>query len=181
MAVYRRDTGLEIAYGGEAMRLFPRRVESGPDQGGRFVFWRWLDIPGPDGSTYLTRLTLLRIPGLQIMLHWIHAEDWSRDPHDHPWPFAAFVLRGGYKEERLDMDRSEGWEIARDVREIRWFNFCTDRAAHRIASVKPKTLTLVITGGKTKSWGFYERTGEECAGAYRLRYVPWREYLGIAK
>lgn len=161
------------------MRLFPKRVEPGPDQGGRFVFWRWLDIPGP-GGVYLTRLTLLRVPGLQVMLHWLHQPDWARDPHDHPWPFASFVLRGGYTEERLDIDRAERWEIWRDRRVIRWFNFCDSRSPHRISTVRPKTLTLVVTGGKRKSWGFYERTGEKLARCHRLRYVPWREYLGIA-
>ena len=160
------------------MRIFPSRVESGPDQGGRFVFWRWLDIQGANG-TYLTRLTLIRIPGLQVMLHWIHEPDWSRDAHDHPWPFMSFVLRGYYIEERLDMDRLNRWEIAKDMRSIRWFNFFNTRTAHRIVSVAPNTLTLVVTGGKCKSWGFYERTGEKCGGAYRLRYVNWRNYLGI--
>ncbi len=161
------------------MRLFPKRVESGPDQGGRFVFWRWLDIPGPE-DVYLTRLTLLRIPGLQVMLHWLHEPDWTRDPHDHPWPFASFVLRGGYTEERLVTDEGNAWEIDRVERRIRWFNFCDSHSAHRIATVKPKTLTLVITGGKCKSWSFYERTGEEIAGSHQLRRVPWREYLGVA-
>lgn len=160
------------------MRLFPKRVERGGNQGGRFVFFRWLDIAGPRGI-YLTRLTLFRVPGLQVMLHWILQSDWSRDPHDHPWSFMSIILRGGYHEERIDLDREERWEISRDLREIRWINFCDSQTPHRITSVKPRTLTLVITGDKCKSWSFYQRTGEEIAGAYRLRRVPWRQYLGI--
>lgn len=162
------------------MRLFPKRVESGPDQGGRFVFWWWLDVPGPSG-TYMTRLTLLRIPGLQVMLHWLRQPDHARDPHDHPWSFASIVLRGGYVEDRIELDHGERWEIGRKTRKIRWLNFCDSRTPHRIVWVEPRTLTLVITGGKRKSWGFYQRVSREVAGECQLQYVPWREYLGIER
>ena len=168
------------------MRLFPKRVDTGHGQS--WILWRWLDIPGTDG-VYLTRLTLFRCPWFQVLLHWIYEPDWAPDCHDHPWPFVGIVLRGGYVEYRVDLDRSDRYEIERTRRVLRRFsvNAIDSRTPHRVASVRPRTLTLLVTGSKRKAWGFYKRTawgfykrtGQKViyGGAYRLRFIPWREYV----
>lgn len=50
-----------------------------------------------DGTLYLTRYTLLRLPFLRIRIHHIWtSDDWCL--HDHPWHFMSIILKGGYTE-----------------------------------------------------------------------------------
>lgn len=167
------------------MRVFPKRTEAEPDKG-KWRLWRWLDIR-INGKLYLTRLTMLRTPWFALHLHWIHLPDPDRDLHDHPWPFVAFILRGGYTEFRVRNPENQISEPSR----IRWFNHHSTTSAHRIVDVRPKTLTLVITGRKSKSWGFWvpepfrDFEGNSDFEDYMNEihtfrtYVPWREYIKV--
>ena len=145
------------------MRLFPSRVEKELDKG-NWGFWRWYDIV-IGGELYLTRLTLLKMPWFSIKLHWIHKADPDRDLHDHPWSFRSFVLRGWYEE--LSCEDPVIMKITKK-RRINWFNSKTPYSAHRITKVSPNLLTLVVTGHKQKSWGFYDEKTFE--------YTDWRTY-----
>ena len=170
------------------MRLFKNRVETekGLDKG-NWSLWRWYDII-INGDLYLTRLTLFKTPWFSVKVHWIHKPDPDRDLHDHPWPFASFILRGWYKElecRRPDMRgiwmRFAQGPACKEVTEVadrrypvverlvRWFNTKDTRAAHRITSASPKLVTLVFTGPKTKEWGFYD---EET-----FKYTDWEPYI----
>jgi hypothetical protein len=143
------------------MRLFAKRTE--PPEGNRgWTFLRWCDIT-IDGELYLSRLNLLKTPWFSIKLHWIHKPDPDRDLHDHPWWFVSFVLRGGYTE----ITCADPAIYPRIEHKVSWFNSKNCKEAHRIAYVKPKTLTLVITGGKKKSWGFFDDHG---------RFTDWKQY-----
>jgi hypothetical protein len=160
------------------MRLFASRKESESDKK-KWTIYRWFDIV-IHGELYLSRLTLLRTPWFSVKLHWIHKPDPDRDLHDHPWPFCSFVLRGWYKELEclrpsargswITCDDKEGADMFYPVKErlIRWFNSKNTRAAHRITEVSPRLLTLVFTGPKTKSWGFYDSNFE---------FTDWKEYI----
>lgn len=131
-----------------------------------WAFWRWCDIR-TNGEIYLTRLTLLKTPWFGLKLHWIRKPDPDRDLHDHPWWFASLVLRGGYDE----LVNEYPWDTSMTKRKaVRWFNYKNTVSGHRIIAVKPKTLTLVFTGPKAKSWGFYnDETGD---------FTDWRNYHG---
>ncbi len=147
------------------MRLFPLRVEKELDKD-KWGLWRWYDIV-IGGELYLSRLTLFKCPWFSVKLHWIHKADPDRDMHCHPWPFASLVLRGWYKEleckdptvRAFCIEASEPVEADHiaPVKErlIRWFNRKDTLAAHRITEVSSRLLTLVVTGPKSKSWGFY--------------------------
>ncbi len=149
------------------MRLFPSRVEKELDKDS-WGLWRWYDII-IGGQLYLTRLTLFKCPWFSIKLHWIHKADPDRDMHTHPWNFVSFVLRGGYNE-----IMSEYPKIIDDKeRSIKWFNKMNTISAHRIISVMPNTITLVITGAKQKDWGFWVADGDD------RRYIDYREYIKI--
>lgn len=157
--------------------------------------WRWMDISGPSGhenggheELYLRRLYVFRCPKGGLMIHWIKREDWDRDAlHDHPWEFWRFIVSGGYTEELAyparDVDKSvEPWiideeptlltpSVLRAHRMWRASKFPTG-AYHRITSVKPHTVSLVINGPKSNSWGFFvPGTGK----------VPWRDYVNGAR
>lgn len=60
--------------------------------------WR-KELLRADGSVYLVRYTLLRLPFLRIRLHHILLSD-TECCHDHPWNFISIILRGRYKEIR---------------------------------------------------------------------------------
>ena len=163
------------------MRLFPNRVETekGLDKG-NWSLWRWYDII-INGDLYLTRLTLFKTPWFSVKVHWIHKPDPDRDLHDHPWPFASFILRGWYKELECREPRQRGRDIQSGARMmadyyfpvkerlVRWFNTKDTLAAHRITEASPKLVTLVFTGPKTKEWGFYD---EET-----FNYTDWEPYI----
>jgi len=144
------------------MRIFPNRI-SKPSP--RWALWRWYDID-LDGEPYLTRLNIIQTPWFSIKLHWIHRPDADRHVHNHPWGFISFVLRGGYTE----LESRDPLVHDEQEREIRWFNFKDTNIAHRIVKVKPKTLTLILSGPRDSRarWGFYHKDTRE--------YIDWEEY-----
>ncbi len=161
------------------MRIFGNRKEKELDKGS-WGLWRWYDIV-INGELYLSRLTLFKTPWFSVKLHWIHKADPDRDLHDHPWSFRSLVLRGWYKELECKKPDLRGKLIEGNspisanrytpVRErlVRWFNYKDTRGAHRITEVSPKLLTLVLTGPKTKSWGFYDED--------TFNYTDWETYV----
>lgn len=142
------------------MRLFKNRIEDKLDKS-RWSFWRWHDIR-LDGKLYLTRLTLLTTPLFGIKLHKIHLPDSDRGLHTHPWSFISFILRGGYVELESKMPQTGSLKI----KNINWFSYKNTITAHKIIRVKPKTLTLVLTGPKIKSWGYWNRK----------HFIDWQDY-----
>jgi hypothetical protein len=130
---------------------------------------RRLEIPGHDGSIYLRRYVLGEAEdGSHIYLHQILRRDLDPELHDHPWPFASLVLLGGYVEERWD---PEAFKVTRVMRAPGDAYTMDTTRFHRIAEVPAgEAWSLVFTGPKAKSWGFWHpKTGD---------YTPWREKVG---
>jgi hypothetical protein len=80
-----------------------------------------------------------------IFIHRFHKGD-PDDLHDHPWPYFALILRGGY------------WETTPQGRFWRapgHFRLCGAKSLHRI-ELEPgvDTWTLFIPGPKLREWGF---------------------------
>ncbi len=114
-------------------------------------------ITGSDGSPYLARYSLLKLPFFRILLHHILRSDEDPDLHDHPWSFVSIILWKGYVEERATGKRRiRAGEVVRHA--------ATD--AHRLDLEKP-AWTLVFATGKTRAWGFHADD----------RWIPYREYL----
>jgi hypothetical protein len=138
----------------------------------RWAVWEWADIPSNEDRelVYLRRLRVVTTPWFSVMLHWINEPDSDRHPHCHPWNFWSLVLRGGYTEVnyvtsfsrpavRDDLAERNSWP--------RWsLHRMTTRRAHRITSVQPRTVTLVVTGRRVREWGFWTEQG----------FIPWRQY-----
>lgn len=125
---------------------------------------------------YLDRLRIINTPWFGINLHRILSPDLDYDPHDHPWTFWSLVLRGSYTE-RLWLDKRH--TMRQDTRfdnsglyteqrhHPRWSVHRMGReAAHKITSIAPGTVTLVFTGPRRGSWGFWTRNG----------FVDWEDY-----
>lgn len=115
--------------------------------------WAWFyAIRGEDGSPYLGRAILPRILGRRVLLHRIFRADADREPHNHPWRRATFlILRGGYVDERWE---DGGRRIVRralrpgDVNQIDAADF------HRVTDVLPGTWTIGLVGERCQAWGF---------------------------
>jgi hypothetical protein len=78
------------------------------------------------------------------------------DVHDHPWPYATLILKGGYYEWVPQFD-----DQGRKVSEIRkWrgpghFRICKSTSYHRIELKDDVTCwTLFMPGPHRREWGF---------------------------
>jgi len=78
------------------------------------------------------------------------------DVHDHPWPYATVILRGGYYEWVPQFD-AEG-KISCEIQKWRGpghFRICSSNSYHRI-ELKPGVTawTLFMPGPHRREWGF---------------------------
>lgn len=117
----------------------------------------------------------------RIYLHKFYRGDEDPHLHDHPWPFTSFILTRGYWEETPDYAVAGGsqgtnmcWTIGADDERRqqkfykRWSLLKRPAAwKHRVILDDPKPVwTIVRTGVKERSWGFWIK-GKLC---------PWRQY-----
>ena len=91
------------------------------------------------------------------------------DVHDHPWPYATLVLKGGYWEWIPHFDT-----VGRKTGEYQvWrgpghFRVSKARSFHRIELDPDITAwTLFMPGPKQREWGFLVRN----------QWIQWEEYL----
>jgi hypothetical protein len=137
--------------------------------------WKWLKLLitgkphftiGGAARPYMHRRYLVpRNQICSIYLHQFLRDDDDRALHDHPWWFVSLILKGGYCEV------TEGGIKIRNC-----FSVAFRPALHRHRVVlwrTPKSneaipcWTLVITGPKKRTWGFWCPKG----------FVPWREFV----
>jgi hypothetical protein len=103
-----------------------------------------------------------------IFLHKFLKSD-PDDVHDHPWPYATLVLKGGYWEwtPRFDDQGNKITEL------VRWcgpgsFRWASANTYHRIELDPDVTCwTLFMPGVKQREWGFLVRN----------QWIQWEEYL----
>lgn len=132
----------------------------------RWAVWKRLSLATQEGVVYLDRLRLVQTPWFGVYLHWIRTPDPDLDPHDHPWTFWSFVVRGAYEEMKwpfpsVSMQQRQPWRYRR------WSRHRMDKfSAHYITAVEPNTVTLVVVGPRTRNWGFWTPSG----------FMPWQQY-----
>ncbi len=115
-----------------------------------------------DDQPYLERYYMGRFAGITFYLHRFVSSDDERNIHDHPWKWsAAWVLAGGYREERLrHFDPDTGWVSYFRTLFPGRLNIINTRTFHRITEPKTNTWTLFMHGARIKSWGFLEKTDQ---------------------
>lgn len=78
------------------------------------------------------------------------------DVHDHPWPYATLILKGGYYEWTAEFN-SQGEKI-REIRHWRGpghFRICSANSFHRIElKEEVECWTLFMPGPQKREWGF---------------------------
>jgi len=125
-----------------------------------------------ENEPYLERYYLFlkereRFP-FNVFLHKFLKSD-PDDVHDHPWPYATLILKGGYWEWIPIFD-----SVGRKTGEIQhWrgpghFRTCSATSYHRIELDPNITAwTLFMPGPKQREWGFLVKN----------KWVQWQEYL----
>jgi hypothetical protein len=90
-----------------------------------------------------------------IFLHKFLKGD-PEDVHDHPWPYATLILKGGYYE-WIPQFNSDGTKF-NEVRMWRGpghFRYCRSTSYHRIELKEGVTAwTLFMPGPQKRDWGF---------------------------
>lgn len=95
------------------------------------------------------------------------------DVHDHPWPYATLILRGGYYE-WVPQFNGQGQKIG-EIRHWRGpghFRVCSANSFHRI-ELKPEVdcWTLFMPGPQRREWGFL------IGGPENQRWIHNEKYL----
>lgn len=103
-----------------------------------------------------------------IFLHKFLRSD-PDDVHDHPWPYATLILKGGYYE-WIPNFNSQGAKIG----ETRYWRgpghvrICSATSYHRVELAEGiECWTLFMPGPQQREWGFLVKN---C-------WVPWQQYL----
>ena len=140
------------------------------------LFQRWgryrVIMDRLDGEPYLERYYVFlrdrdRFP-FNIFVHKFLKSD-PDDVHDHPWPFATVILKGGYWEWRPQFNHlgEKTGEIAK------WcgpgsFRTASANTYHRIELDPDITCwTLFMPGAKQRDWGFLVKN----------KWIQWEQYL----
>ena len=140
------------------------------------LFERWgryrVIMDRVNGEPYLERYYVFlknrrRFP-FNIFVHKFLKSD-PDDVHDHPWPYATLILRGGYWE-WLPVFDGHGSKIHEYCvwRGAGSFRFAPANSFHRI-ELDPavECWTLFMPGAKQRDWGFLVKN----------KWVQWQRYL----
>lgn len=105
----------------------------------------WREKLGLPECPYVIRWKVETALGSVRLHHWLSPDD-DRARHDHPWWFVTLVLRGGYT------DVSPGGDEHLRAGSVRY-----RPALHRHTVVPDKggAWTVIVTGPKSRSWGFW--------------------------
>lgn len=103
-----------------------------------------------------------------IFLHKFLKSD-PDDLHDHPWPYATLILKGGYYEwQPLFNSKGEKFGETAVWRGAGSFRWASADSYHRIElDPNVECWTLFMPGPKQREWGFL-RKGQ---------WVQWEQYL----
>ncbi len=142
--------------------------------------WNWIKtlfsgrphfyIGGPTNPYMLRWYLLPRNHWFNIYLHKFLRDDDDRALHDHPWWFLSIMLRGVYYEMTPSEWNRFGQVALRKTGSVA-FRRATHR--HRVALIRDKAgnpipcWTLVFTGPKVRTWGFWCPKG----------FVPWFDFV----
>jgi hypothetical protein len=144
------------------------------------TFFAWLEkhdrkriiMDRVDNEPYLERYYVFlkdrTLFPFNVFLHKFLKSD-PDDVHDHPWPYATLILKGGYWEwiPQFDADGKKFGEIAH-WRGPGHFRVCSANSYHRIELDPSVTAwTLFMPGPQKREWGFLVNN----------KWIPHGEYL----
>jgi hypothetical protein len=94
------------------------------------------------------------------------------DVHDHPWPYATLILKGGYYEYTPNFEDGQMVGETKHWRGPGHFRICCSNSYHRI-ELRPgiTAWTLFMPGPKQRDWGFLVHN----------QLVPQEQYFQLRK
>jgi hypothetical protein len=98
------------------------------------------------------------------------------DVHDHPWPYATLILKGGYHE-WVPIFNGQGIKIGetRHWRKPGHFRICRPSSYHRIELDPNITAwTLFMPGPQVREWGFLIGHQEKQRWVHNEKYLQER-------
>lgn len=111
---------------------------------GKFRF-AWAEPLGLDECPYVVRW-IAETPWASVRVHHWTGPDDTRAPHDHPWWFLTFVLRGGYTDTSPEGDEHLCAPVVR---------FRPALHRHAVVPDGDGAWTLLVTGRIFRPWGFW--------------------------
>ena len=113
-------------------------------------FLPYKEIGWQDIGEVFYRYQLLKTRWFNLYLHQLDAPEWHPvGCHDHPWWFVTLLLKGGYLERQkvgLMVSQKRRWPgqiLYRDASH-----------AHDVITPYGRSWSLVLTGRKSRDWGF---------------------------
>lgn len=147
-----------------ARHLAPPRVITGRDGASPYLSRWYLLGAARDNTGHVVEASWQERLPFNLFLHRFHRSDDDGALHSHPWKWSvAFVLAGGYSEERRVGDDV----IRREVRPGR-LNFIAATDYHRVDLLERDAWTLFFAGPKAGTWFFWDRDKKARA--------PWRAF-----
>ncbi len=141
-------------------RLLTRVFPSEDVGAGRSGMLRWHVFGSTDRADDSRSLLpcLPSIFGCRVMIHKQTKPDRGPAPHDHPWGFWSFVIKGGYAEV---VRHSNGVRLL-NVRAPLSLKYRPPEFCHRIYRLLDgvSSWTLVVTTPYRRRWGFWTREGK---------------------
>lgn len=125
----------------------------------KFIF-AWREALGLPSCPYVIRWRLETPWGSIRLHHWLAPDD-DRAPHDHPWGFRTFVLKGGYRDES-----PTGSEHLRAPAT----RYRPATHQHTVFPDPGGAWTIIVTGPKVRNWGFWVRGKFVKMNKYFLTY-----------
>lgn len=144
-----------------------------PAASGKHAEWAFMkrfEVPSFDEPdvNYMTRLRVIQTPWFGIYLHRFDRPDSRPTLHDHPWPFASFVIRGAGYVERVGLNKTR--------RRVCWANFKRATDLHYIEELlSPVVWTLVVVGRRRRAWGYVDYPADRITDPLEARY-QWTRF-----
>lgn len=131
------------------------------------------EIISKEGELHFQRWRIFSSPLFNIYVHKILKADEDAHDHTHPWSFVSIILSGGY----IESGNYKTWYNASIYKFCkRWsINYKKYNDCHRVRKLfKSPTYTLVFTGPRKPTWGYYILCEKELN--YEYKFVDHETY-----
>lgn len=121
-------------------------------------FEKRFEIPDYDNPKEVSRIRwrIIHTPWFGIYLHKWNKPDPRQTPHNHPWPFISFILKGLYVEIRCETP-SGGKPRVYNL--VKWINFVRRTDFHFVDIASKGTISLMFVGKTHEDWGYWTDNG----------------------
>ena len=142
------------------------------------------EIQNKEGEIHFRRWAIFECRFFNIYIHRIYKHDEDNDPHNHPWRFWSWILKGGYVEEVKNTkdygsNQGRGTRVYyRNLWNIAYRNFHQFHKITRLSHREPVT-TLVLTGPRRDDpWGYWckirKKMSWKCGNYAFLNFEDYR-------